>query len=151
VEAVLRVFLSRRWLGWHLLLVAGLTVLILLGRWQWVRAQSQVGTLQNLGYAFEWWLFAGLAVYGWWREMWADARAAARGEPMERTLGPTAVTAGLGRSAAPGASSRELALGGGDGGAHVAEDQAEDEVDHEVAAYNEYLARLNARYNRQRH
>ena len=134
---MLRVFLSRRWLGWHALLLVGLAVLVLLGRWQWDRAQSQVGTLQNLGYAFEWWLFACLAVYGWWREMRADARAARAAEAAESTLDPAAAdnagpaTVGLGRTAMS---------------AHPVE-----EADDEVAAYNAYLARLNARSSKQRH
>lgn len=137
---MLRVFFSRRWLGWHALLVAGIAVLVLLGRWQWDRAQSQVGTLQNLGYAFEWWLFACLAVYGWWREMRADARAAqgsATGEGAEGVQRDVSSTAGLGRAPAPG------------GAASTAIDDSE--VDEEVAAYNAYLTQLNARYARQRH
>ena len=134
---MLRVFLSRRWLGWHALLLVGLAVLVLLGRWQWDRAQSQVGTLQNLSYAFEWWLFACLAVYGWWREMRADARVARASEVEESNLDPAAadnaapVTVGLGRTAMS---------------AHPVE-----EADDEVAAYNAYLARLNARYSKQPH
>lgn len=132
---MLRVFLSRRWLGWHVLLLVGLAVMIFLGRWQWDRSQSPWGTLQNLGYAFEWWLFACLAVYGWWREMRADARAAraaaAEDEP-DPAADPAVPTAGLGRSPAT-----------------VAAQAAE--PDEEVEAYNAYLARLNQRSSRQRH
>jgi DNA-binding transcriptional regulator of glucitol operon len=136
---VLRVFFSRRWLGWHALLVAGIAVLILLGRWQWHRAQSSVGTLQNLGYAFEWWLFACLAVYGWWRELRADARAANGGtvadQRTETTPAPAATSiAGLARPAVPDDAAVEAA-----------------DVDAELAAYNAYLTQLNARYLRQRH
>ncbi len=147
MESVLRVFLSRRWLGWHALLLAGVAVLVLLGRWQWDRAQSQVGTLQNLGYAFEWWLFACLAVYGWWREMRADARtaqSAGHGEtsPDGETARP--LTAGLGRSATAGAVA---SVNGSAGGSQP----TDEEVDEEVAAYNLYLAQLHARDARQRH
>lgn len=141
---MLRVFFSRRWLGWHLLLLAGVAVLILLGRWQWDRAQSTVGTLQNLGYAFEWWLFACLAVYGWWREMRADVRAgqaAERGEPASSDRRIAVSTTGLGRTATPdGAGGSAADRGGGT-----------EEIDDEVAAYNAYLTRLNRRHVRQRH
>lgn len=118
-------------------------MLVLLGRWQWDRSQSQWGTLQNLGYAFEWWLFACLAVYGWWREMRADARAAKSAEASgsgaadggsERASPAGVATAGLGRTAA---------------GVHAG--GPVDEVDAEVAAYNAYLSRLNARSSRQPH
>lgn len=148
VGAVLRVFFSRRWLGWHALLLAGVAVLVLLGRWQWDRAQSQTGTLQNLGYAFEWWLFACLAVYGWWREMRADAKAAHAAEHGEtssdrETTG--SVTAGLGRSAMSAGSADSV-----NGAAGGSQPNVED-VDEEVAAYNAYLAQLHARDIRQRH
>jgi len=126
---VFRVAFSRRWLGWHVLLLAGLAVLILLGRWQWSRARSAQGTLQNLGYAFEWWLFAGLAVYGWWRELRADVRLARAGLDPSADGDPGASALGLPRSAAPPAA---------------------EQPDEELEAYNRYLASLNSRYERQR-
>lgn len=127
---MVRVVFSRRWLKWHLLLIAGCAVLILLGRWQWGRARSAQGTLQNLGYAFEWWLFACLAVYGWWRELRADVRLARAGKLDRPAADPESAVSALGlpRSAATPV----------------------EEPDEELEAYNRYLAQLNSRYERQR-
>ncbi|UKN42301.1 lipoprotein [Mycobacterium lepromatosis] len=36
-----------------------------LGWWQWTRFQSASGTFQNLGYAFQWPLFAGFCFYAY--------------------------------------------------------------------------------------
>jgi DNA-binding transcriptional regulator of glucitol operon len=63
VERV-KAFLSPKWLGWHALLLASLVVLGWIGLWQWDKARVQ-GDWQNYGYAVQWWLFAGFAVFLW--------------------------------------------------------------------------------------
>jgi DNA-binding transcriptional regulator of glucitol operon len=63
VERV-KAFLSPKWLGWHALLLASLVVLGRIGLWQWDKARGQ-GDWQNYGYAVQWWLFAGFAVFLW--------------------------------------------------------------------------------------
>lgn len=59
-----KAFLSPRWLGWHALLLASLVVLGRIGMWQWDKAREQ-SDWQNYGYAVQWWLFAGFAVFLW--------------------------------------------------------------------------------------
>ena len=59
-----KAFLSPRWLGWHALLLVSLVVLGWIGFWQWDKARAQ-GDWQNYGYAVQWWLFAGFAVFLW--------------------------------------------------------------------------------------
>ncbi len=53
-----------RW--WHLLVIALLVVtFILLALWQWGRFRSGSGSFQNLGYAFQWPLFAAFVIYAY--------------------------------------------------------------------------------------
>lgn len=53
-----------RW--WHILLIVFFVVLFLfLAYWQWTRFRSGSGTFQNLGYAFQWPLFAVFVVYAY--------------------------------------------------------------------------------------
>ena len=59
-----KAFLSPRWLGRHALLLVSLAVLARIGLWQWDKARSQEDW-QNYGYAVQWWLFAGFAVFLW--------------------------------------------------------------------------------------
>ena len=61
----MRAFLTPRWLGLHVLLVVTLVVLFRVGLWQWDRAHTGTGSWQNYGYAVQWWLFAGFAVFLW--------------------------------------------------------------------------------------
>lgn len=53
-----------RW--WHFVLIGFFVVAFLgLAWWQWTRFQSGSGTFQNLGYAFQWPLFAVFVVYAY--------------------------------------------------------------------------------------
>ena len=62
--AHVKAFLSPRWIGWHALLLVSLAVLGWIGLWQWDKARAQ-DDWQNYGYAVQWWLFAGFAVFLW--------------------------------------------------------------------------------------
>ena len=62
--ASVKAFLSPRWIGWHALLLVSLAVLGRIGMWQWDKARAQEDW-QNYGYAVQWWLFAGFAVFLW--------------------------------------------------------------------------------------
>lgn len=56
--------LKVRW--WHIVLIAVTCVCFLgLAYWQWTRFQSGSGTFQNLGYAFQWPLFAAFVIYAY--------------------------------------------------------------------------------------
>lgn len=59
-----KTFLSPRWLGWHALTLASLAVLGRIGWWQLERAHT-TGNWQNYGYAVQWWLFGGFAIFLW--------------------------------------------------------------------------------------
>ena len=118
VEPV-KAFLSPRWIGWHALLLVSLAVLGRIGMWQWDKARAQEDW-QNYGYAVQWWLFAGFAVFLWVKlvldELYPE-RVQARGEQeLEAEL--------------PEPAPRPLA-------AVPAEDE-----DDELAAYNRHLAWL---------
>jgi hypothetical protein len=119
-------------------------VLSLLGRWQWDVSQSSHGGLQNFLYAFQWWFMAGMVIYGWWRLLRDDAHPHTRPKP---DLVPAPAGEWLGD---PRATFGDVSGTGRTGDlADAAEATAEpDDDDEELAAYNEYLARLNDRARR---
>jgi hypothetical protein len=116
------VLVRPKWLGLHLLTLVAVAACALLGRWQFDKALWESGDLVNLGYGLQWWSFAAIILFGWWR----GARDAVRGDAPRR--------AQPGREAAP---QRVLRV--------PARPSVSTEEDAELAAYNAYLARLNAR------
>ncbi len=113
---MLRRFTTPRWLGLHALLLISLVVLGRVGWWQLDKARG-AGDWQNYGYAVQWWLFAGFAVFLWVKLLLDEldpGRVEARREKDEADL-PV-----VQRTAPP---------------------PAEDEDD-ELAAYNRHLAEL---------
>lgn len=117
-----------------LVIVAALACLAL-GWWQWERFESASGTGQNLGYALQWPLFAGFAVFAYFRfvrletesadEQDADKPAAVRPKPRKATkpVAPREIPAGI-------LPERPKAV------------RDEDPV---LAEYNRYLAELHAK------
>ncbi|MDO5032918.1 hypothetical protein [Corynebacterium sp.] len=77
-----------RW--WHIVLIAVLVVLFLfLAYWQWTRFKSGSGTFQNLGYAFQWPLFAVFVVYAYRTAMkYENERIDRENEAAERGVDP---------------------------------------------------------------
>lgn len=71
---MLRLARSPRWLGGLLCAMAVSALCAALGRWQWDRSQSAHGDLQNLAYAFNWWLFAALALWFWAKALREESR-----------------------------------------------------------------------------
>lgn len=61
----MRAFLTARWLGVHALVIAAVLVLARIGWWQWDKGGSDGRAWQHYGYAVQWWLFAGFAVFLW--------------------------------------------------------------------------------------
>ena len=53
---------TAKWCLAHLVLVAAVLVMLRLGLWQWDRAQSRTGGMQNYAYALQWPLFAVFAI-----------------------------------------------------------------------------------------
>ena len=102
---------------------------VFLGRWQWHRAMAPSGSLINLLYAIEWWVFAALVVLGWAHLIRDELRGTR----------PTEKLAMAPESDLPAFAQRRS-------GEPVAEQRSpEDEAaDAELAAYNAYLAWLNA-------
>ena len=90
------------------------------------------GTLQNLFYAFNWWIFAGLVVYGWGKTLREDLPG-----PTPRTGGDTG-----NRRRRPYRCLRSTANSVRPSWTCPIED------DPELVAYNAYLARLNERSGR---
>jgi DNA-binding transcriptional regulator of glucitol operon len=107
-----------------------------LGWWQWQRAESTTGTIQNLGYALQWPLFGVAAIYMLRRAIRMESQRAA-------TEGETAPEAdGQGQPVSPEPASQPPP-------SRVwATPTQRDEVDDELAAYNRYLAQLNERDQR---
>lgn len=114
----MRAFLTPRWLALHALLVVSVLVLARVGLWQWDRAHAASGSWQNYGYAVQWWLFAGFAVFLWVKAI-LDELDPARGQDDEAAQLPPVV-----QPQAP--------------------PPAEDDDD-ELATYNRYLRSLHER------
>lgn len=127
-----------RWLPRHVLMVALVAAVCMLGRWQWDVSESARGGLQNLLYAFQWWAMALIVIYGWWRLLRDDAYP--RSEP-----GPPAVAAVAVSEPAATTDDWPNQL---QPASHTA---ADDESDPELDDYNDYLAWLNARSQRAHH
>ena len=115
----MRTFLTPRWLGLHALLVVSVVVFARVGLWQWSRAADGDGGWQNYGYAAQWWVFAGFAVFLYVKLVLDELEPERGEEPAEAPSLPPVQQ----RQAAP---------------------PAEDEDD-ELAAYNRYLRSLHER------
>jgi DNA-binding transcriptional regulator of glucitol operon len=122
-RAVRRV-LTPRWFALHLLVIAMVVTMVLLGRWQWRVAHVRHGALQNYSYAFQWWIFTAFALLMWIRVL----RDGLREGPS-----PESVSADAGREAPEPVAYRRYVPPPVD---RLAAD------DPERAAYNAYLASL---------
>jgi len=128
---VRRVF-TPKWCLAHLVLVAAVLVMLRLGLWQWHRAESPTGGLQNYAYALQWPLFAIFAIVVYVKTMLEDTRhdsTTGRHQPRARALPPE--QAGVMRQ--PG-----VRVGVATGPIQI------DEDDEETLAWNARLAALNA-------
>jgi DNA-binding transcriptional regulator of glucitol operon len=123
--------LAPKWWSLHVTVLVAVLVMLRLGLWQWHRANSASGGIQNYAYAFQWPVFAVLAVVLWVRtlqeELRRDDRAARDGIP-----DPQRVEADIVRR--PG-----FVIG-----VTAPTQQGGDADDPEVAAWNARLAALNA-------
>jgi len=133
----LRFALSPGWLVLHLITVALVVTMVLLGRWQLHVSEAKHFSIQNFGYALQWWAFS-LFVLTMWARIMRDA-----GRRSSETPAGQAYRAG--RSLQPGpltdpdqpvAYRRYVMPQSGVSPAPAA--------DPEHAAYNDYLTRLDA-------
>ena len=115
--------LTPRWVLVHVAVVILVVTFLLLGWWQFGRAAS--GNLLSYGYAVQWPAFAAFLVYVWIKEMRGVLTPPAAAQAPPRPVPPPPPRP-------PATGNRRPA---------VAWDDAEDE---ELAAYNHYLAWLNA-------
>jgi DNA-binding transcriptional regulator of glucitol operon len=125
------------WILLHLVTVALIVTMVLLGRWQLSVSERKHFNLQNFGYALQWWAFT-LFVGGMWVRVLRDA--------LRRPSEPDAGAAAQPESAAsqpaepatvaepPVAYRRYVMPQSADGPATAG--------DSEQAAYNDYLAKL---------
>ncbi|MBC7374504.1 MAG: hypothetical protein H7323_10995 [Frankiales bacterium] len=118
-------FATPRWLGLHALLLASLLVLGRIGLWQLDKARDS-GSWQNYGYAVQWWLFGGFAVFLWFKLV-LDELDPSRIEDRQATTTPSTTPFPV---PAPSAVA-----------------PADDEDD-ELASYNRHLAELAQRSER---
>ena len=128
--------LSPKWLGLHLLVLLIVLVFLRLGLWQWDRAQSPSGGIQNYAYAFQWPLFAVFGLVLWWKTLKIEVDGAAdetgaAPRPLSRFATPPLPE--------PNIEHRDGVRVG------ITTVAPTDEDDAEVNAYNAYLAKLNAR------
>jgi DNA-binding transcriptional regulator of glucitol operon len=108
------------WLALHVFTVAVVVTMVLLGRWQLSVSNSKHFSLQNFGYAIQWWLFSVCAVVFWARLMRDQSRRDELPEPEKPVDQPVAYR----RYVMP-----------------TVKDEPADAVH---AAYNDYLAALAA-------
>ncbi len=149
----MRRLLTPGWLAGHLLTLVLVTGMLGLAVWQFHRAAG--GNALSWGYTVQWPIFAGFVVLIWAREV----RRVLRGETAEATAPTTATTAGTATAAAGSghltgaAASSDPSPTAGQAGAPAGVRRpvvmrpavtVDDDDDPEVAAYNRYLAWLNA-------
>nr|WP_219632425.1 hypothetical protein [Haloechinothrix aidingensis] len=119
---------------------------IALAWWQWEQFAAAGGTLQNLGYVLQWPLFGLFPAFVFWRMRVLRKRAACNGDGADR-VAPGASNVPR-RTAGSAVAGRQGAGVGSDGGeSDGGEAGTGDGADDELAAYNRYLAELNARDN----
>lgn len=132
VLARLRFALSPRWVALHLLCLALIVTMVLLGRWQLDVSNSKHFNLQNFGYALQWWSFTAFVLVMWVRVL-RDARQRKDEVPTGAPADAPTVTPTVGPINDPVAYRRYVMPSSADV-AHPA--------DAEHGAYNDYLARL---------
>jgi len=137
---VWRFLFEPRWLGWHLFVAVAFWGMLWLGDWQFHRAMEGNGL--SWAYTFEWPLFAVFGVVFWVRTI-RDEFILRRGGVTEADL----VAAAMAQSMATLPKGAILPAGVLPEGVVVRQLERpddEEEDDPELAAYNAYLAKLNA-------
>ena len=118
------------WLGGHLLVVALSVTMILLGHWQLTVSERKGFSLQNFGYALQWWAFTLFGLLLWAKVLRDHARSQSAAEDVTST--PVAEPADE-----PVAYRRYVMPQSSDGPPEPADDVH--------AAYNAYLRSLSDR------
>src|SRR5580698_5295445 len=92
VNHVRKILLSPKWWGLHLLAIFLVLLFLRLGLWQWHRAQSPSGGIQNYAYAAQWPIFAGFGIVLYWTTLQIEPHGEAdeSGESPRPLSGPLA-------------------------------------------------------------
>jgi len=109
--------------------------MVLLGRWQLDVSNAKHFNLQNFGYALQWWVFS-VFVLAMWARVMLDTRGRSAGTQVDELAAPN-------RDAEPMAGAEETVAYR----RYVMPQSAAapaPSADSEHAAYNDYLARLDA-------
>ena len=123
------------------LLVAAFVVTCLrLGWWQWQRF-GLTGSVQNLGYTFQWPTFALFAILMWWRLSKLEAK---RRQQQAGAAGPAEPTRPAGQTASTGPTDPAHPVTADPPGP-PGPPGPPDDLDDELAAYNRFLAQLHAK------
>ena len=115
-----RFLVQPRWIALHLVAIALVVTMVLLGRWQLIVSDEKGFSLQNFGYAVQWWAFSAFTVWVWFRLV----RDHVRGAPEPQAPQPTPEPVAYRRYVMPTVTPVSAV------------------EDPELAAYNDYLARL---------
>jgi hypothetical protein len=134
---VRKILLSPKWWGLHVGVVILSLVFLRLGLWQWHRAQSPSGGIQNYAYAFQWPLFTVFGLVLWWKTL----RIEVTGQSDETGASPRPLT----RFNTPAMPPPDISHRDGVRIGITTAAVPTDEDDEEVRIYNAYLAQLNAR------
>ena len=112
--------LRPRWLALHVFVLALIVTMVLLGRWQLIVSNEKHFSLQNFGYALQWWAFSAFALWVWFRLLRDHANPPDSAESRETVDEPVAYRRYVMPTAAP----------------------SDAQADPELVKYNEYLAQL---------
>lgn len=74
------------WIGGHLLVLAAVVTMILLGQWQLTVSERKGFSLQNFGYALQWWAFSGFGLLLWCKVLRDQARSDVTPRPPEPVI-----------------------------------------------------------------
>jgi DNA-binding transcriptional regulator of glucitol operon len=127
-----RKVLAPKWWLLHLFVAATVYAMLRLGLWQWHRAHSKSGGIQNFAYAFQWPLFAVFGIVLWVKTMQDEVRRPADAPRGAAGPGVHATEADIIRQPGVRIGISTPVVDG-------------DEDDPEVAAWNARFAALNAR------
>jgi DNA-binding transcriptional regulator of glucitol operon len=127
---VRRVF-TPKWCLAHLFVVVAILVMLRLGEWQWHRAESPTGGLQNYAYAAQWPLFAVFGLVVWIKTLIEETRRDPSAPRHPRAVALPPDKAGIVRQPGVrvGVTTQRVQV---------------DEDDEEMQAWNARLAALNA-------
>jgi DNA-binding transcriptional regulator of glucitol operon len=120
----------------HVLTIAAVVTMVLLGRWQLSVSESKHFSIQNFGYSIQWWAFCAFALFLWQRIVRDAAHRRGASESADGEQAAGATTAEPGPPDHEPVAYRRYVM-------PSVQPAPDDDPMH--AAYNDYLAQLAAR------